>query len=123
MKGAGRPGDREVKAAAGQWLEVRQVVDGPLVRSLVTNLGRGEAEAIALAVESHADLLLLDDRKARATAEFMGLSVTGTVGVLLRGQRAGLVPDLAQAVLDLRTAGLWVSDQAWARIKAVAGLE
>jgi len=40
---------------------------------------KGESEAIALALEMKADLVLLDDYKARATAEFMGLNMTGTM--------------------------------------------
>jgi predicted nucleic acid-binding protein len=42
----------------------------------------GEAEAISLALELKADLLLADDRKARRIAEEKGLMVTGAIGVL-----------------------------------------
>lgn len=45
-------------------------------------LGAGESEAIALAREVHAELLLVDDLEARTQASRLGLKVIGTVGVL-----------------------------------------
>ncbi len=48
------------------------------------NLGPGETQAIALAIEKGADLLLADDRRARRLAQHVGLLVAGTVAVLLR---------------------------------------
>jgi predicted nucleic acid-binding protein len=56
------------------------------VRLLEVELDRGEAEAIALALEIRADLLLLDETDARRVAERVGLRVTGVLGVLLRAK-------------------------------------
>lgn len=47
------------------------------------DLGPGEREAIALALETGADLVILDDQRGRWIAREKGLSVTGTVGVLI----------------------------------------
>lgn len=46
------------------------------------NLGAGESEAISLAKEIHADLILIDDRKARLAAIERGLNVAGTMNIL-----------------------------------------
>lgn len=54
-------------------------------------LHSGELEALALAVELRADLLLMDERAGRAQAMSMGLHVTGVVGVFIRAKRAGLI--------------------------------
>lgn len=54
-------------------------------------LGPGEAEALALAEEIKADLILLDDRAARVEALRRGLLVTGTIGVLLDAAEHGLI--------------------------------
>lgn len=52
----------------------------------------GEASAIALALERPGCTLILDDYKARKTAEKLAVQLTGTFGVLLRAKRQGLVP-------------------------------
>jgi predicted nucleic acid-binding protein len=80
-----------------EWLEVRlaQITDPSL------KLGAGESEAIALALELHADALLLDDRKARQEAQKRGLTVTGTLAVLATAARRDLV-DLPTAIARLQ---------------------
>jgi predicted nucleic acid-binding protein len=54
-------------------------------------LGPSEREAIQLAQEQHADLLLIDERRGRAEALRRGLATTGTLGVLLAAAERGLV--------------------------------
>jgi predicted nucleic acid-binding protein len=50
----------------------------------------GEGEALVLAMESNADLILLDDQEARPKARILDLHVTGTLGVLLKAKNASL---------------------------------
>jgi predicted nucleic acid-binding protein len=57
----------------------------------LSGLGAGETEAIALALELHADLLLTDDRRGVKAARTMGIEVTGTLGVLGLAGKRGLV--------------------------------
>jgi predicted nucleic acid-binding protein len=78
------------------WLDVRPLANPPL--SL--NLGPGEVEAISLALELRAEKILIDDRCARHAATGLGLTVVGTLAVLVEAGRAGLV-DLDQALLRL----------------------
>jgi predicted nucleic acid-binding protein len=54
-------------------------------------LGLGEQEAIQLAEEQHADLLLMDERRGRLEAKRCGLRTTGTLGVLLSAGELGLI--------------------------------
>ena len=61
------------------WVEVRRSADSHRDASL-RNLDAGEEDAIALAVELHADLLPMDDRKGVLAARRKGLAVTGTLG-------------------------------------------
>jgi predicted nucleic acid-binding protein len=53
----------------------------------------GEAETIALALEKGMRIIL-DDRKARGVAARLGLSITGTVGLLIKAKQAGVIPAL-----------------------------
>jgi uncharacterized protein len=70
------------------WLEV---VEAPsTVHADLAHLDPGEREAIQLAHERHADLLLIDERKGRQAAHRRGLMTTGTLGVLLRAGELGL---------------------------------
>lgn len=64
-------------------------------------LDRGETEAISLALEIHANLLLIDERKGRAEARRLGLKITGLLGVLLEAKTVGLVDRLAPVLDDL----------------------
>lgn len=56
-----------------------------------TNLGSGEQEAIALYMELSADLLIIDDARAKKIAYANGLEVMGSVGVLLLAKQRGLI--------------------------------
>lgn len=56
------------------------------------SLGVGESEAISLALEVQARLLLLDDRPARRLAQALGLSIIGTLGILLAAKRRNFLP-------------------------------
>ena len=79
---------------------VRQVADTDLLSLLKNELDHGEAEAIALAKEIKAKLILLDERDARRIAKSLGLTVLGTVGILIQAKHTGKIASL-QATLDL----------------------
>ena len=69
--------------ALPDWIERRPLSQsiGPLI--LRASLGAGESEAMSLALEVGARAVILDDRPARRLAQSLGLSVIGTLGVLL----------------------------------------
>ncbi|HLB12979.1 MAG TPA: DUF3368 domain-containing protein, partial [Dehalococcoidia bacterium] len=74
------------------------------------DLDPGEFEAIALMREVEAGVLLLDDRRARATGERLGLPLTGTVGILRAARQRGLVPAVVPILEELRRLGFRISD-------------
>jgi hypothetical protein len=71
----------EVKNA--EWITVEEVGNKIAVDSLRDHIDQGEAEAIILAKERNAKLLLIDDAEGRQIAERLGLKITGTIGILL----------------------------------------
>jgi len=100
-EGGQRAGAREV--AAADWIRVRPVSAKGTVSLLKRDLDEGEAEAIALAQEVGADLVLLDERDARRAARRLGLKVLGTVGLLVAAKRAGNVSNLREQLDALQT--------------------
>jgi predicted nucleic acid-binding protein len=80
------------------WLTVRPVQQ-PALLPLVTHLGSGEKEVLALGLELPGSLLLLDDRDARRHASALALNVSGTLGILLLAKERGKL-DAVRPVLD-----------------------
>ena len=105
---AGRdlPGGREVRLA--DWIQVvrRRSPGEQSLEQACEGLGGGERGCILLAKERAADVVLLDEWKARRIARIAGLSVVGCLGVLEAAARKGLVPDLRSAYLDLLQQGI-----------------
>ncbi len=85
------PGSLEVQTAP--WIEVRQVTNYKVVKYLMNEvrLDPGESEAIALALELNADLLLIDERRGRAEADRLGVRITGLLGILVEAKRKNLI--------------------------------
>ena len=89
---------------------------------LVGRFNPGEAEAIVLAEESHAEYLLIDEKQGRSLAESRGLKVVGLLGVLLIAKRAKLIPSLRLLLSALEShAGFFVSDDVRQTILNAAG--
>ncbi|HRN37451.1 MAG TPA: DUF3368 domain-containing protein [Flavobacteriales bacterium] len=92
------------------WVTVLEPADPSKQRVLELHLDRGEASAIALAMELAASTLILDDQKARKVAERLGLSYTGTIGVLIKAKRSGHLPALAPILEKIVSSGFHLSD-------------
>jgi uncharacterized protein len=86
------------------WVTVVPLANGP--PALPTNLGAGEREAIALAIQLNAGAVVLDDLPARRLAASRGLHVMGTVALLLTAKRAGRIDALAPVLEQLLAAGV-----------------
>jgi len=106
VDGWGLPGAEEVRNAG--WIEVapQSLLADISLEQACQDLGAGERSAILLAKTLPADLILLDEWKARRIAREAGFSIVGCLGVLEAGTRRGLVPDLRQAYIDLLRQGI-----------------
>ncbi len=92
------------------WLQVMPLLSDKSI-PLVMDLGRGEAEVIALGLEQPGSRLILDDSLARRIARLQGLQFTGTLGVLVKAKQVGLLSAISPAIVALRKAGLWLTDE------------
>lgn len=97
---------------------LKQNIGPPILQA---SLGDGESEAIGLALELRARLVLLDDLPARRLAESLGLPVTGTVGVLLTAKRQGHLATIRDCLDALERHDFWLSENLRNHILTEAG--
>ena len=74
----------------------------PLILFLKRTLDQGESEAISLAVNRHAEILLIDEREGREAARGLGVRLTGTLGILMRAKLDGSLNSLGETLEKLR---------------------
>ncbi len=116
VKGKGKPGAEEVEKA--EWIKVREVKDRLSVEVLKGEIEIGEAEAIILAKELNADLLIMDEKIPRIIAESIGLRVIGSLAILYIAKKRGLIKeDFDEIVKELRARGIRFSDDVINRLK------
>jgi uncharacterized protein len=84
------------------FLKVQEVSESSDVERFLVDLERGESEALALAIELRADLILIDELAGRAVARREGLEVTGVLGVLLEAKRCGLLQTTSPMLDELQ---------------------
>lgn len=77
-----------------KWIEIANVTDKYKQQLLEMQIGKGESSAIALALETPYSTIILDDYKARKIAEHLGLTYTGTIGVIIKAKLMGIIPTI-----------------------------
>ncbi|MDI7261250.1 MAG: DUF3368 domain-containing protein [Thermodesulfobacteriota bacterium] len=120
VRGEGKPGS---EIGSINWIDVRTLAP-QFKKYLEFDLDEGEAETIALSEEIGADLVLIDEYWARKIAEYKGLKYTGTLGVLLKAKRKGLIKELKSLLNELVNRGFWISTELYhAVLKGAEELE
>jgi predicted nucleic acid-binding protein len=95
---------RDFASSPPAWLRVER----PVVVQCIPDLHPGESEALSLALELHADLVLIDERRAYREAVARHLNAVGTIGVLERAAAEGLL-DLKEAFERVKQTDFWIS--------------
>jgi hypothetical protein len=103
------------------WIQVKHATNQALIFDLAETLDLGESEAIALAQEMQADLLLIDEKRGRLKANELGIATTGLVGVITQLKKAGYIEAVKPLLDELRNTGFWIHDHFYQKILASEG--
>ena len=117
---ARKPGEdaRRIEQAIDDgWIRVVSVKPEPADRSFSRSLGRGETEAIRLALETTQSLLIVDDRLARRQARQRGLAHVGTVRMLLEAEERRVIHDAEVMVQRMTASGYHISPRILQQLK------
>jgi predicted nucleic acid-binding protein len=109
-KGEGRPGAQDVKVSP--WIKVNKVKNKIGIEALKHEIGIGESEAIILAMELNANIVLIDDKIARGIAESMGLKVAGTLSIIYEAINNKVINENFKEIIQImRKKNIWISDE------------
>lgn len=86
-------------------------------------LHAGEVEVMILAQEQKADLVIIDDNAAKKTAKYLGLTVTGTLGVLLKAKQKGLIEKIKPLLFEMKRNGFYIDAKIELMVLEQAGEE
>ena len=100
LKAGGDQGEDVPDITDYDWVEVCSV-RVPEVVSLIVDLGPGEAQVLAMALENSGSLAIIDDRLARELAKARNIRITGTVGILLKAKQAGYIKSVKSLLKTL----------------------
>lgn len=103
-----------------KWVTVRPVASAAVL-PLITDLGPGETEVLALALESSDAIVILDDALARQVASTLAIRFRGTLGLLLDAKQAGLISSVAPLLDQLQELGFRLSSRTRDLILDLAG--
>jgi predicted nucleic acid-binding protein len=102
------------------WIEAIQSTP-PLHSSVLLELDKGEKHTLDMARKLNADRVLIDEKIGRNVAEYLGLKITGTLGVLLKAKQQGLIPSFRKHVVDMQAQGIRYNVRLVGRLAALVG--
>jgi predicted nucleic acid-binding protein len=92
------------------WIRI-QKIQNKLSFKYFLDMDAGEAEAIILATEIGADLIILDEKLGRFHAKHAELKVTGTIGILLKAKNIGIIKKIKPLLIELTEKDVWISNR------------
>ena len=102
------------------WIEVLKIKNESARKTFITSLHIGEVETMILAMETSADLCVLDDLLARKHAKRLNLNVIGTLGVLVAAKKLNHIDAVKPIIDQLISGGMYLSDNVYDSVLSLA---
>ncbi len=93
------------------WFEIQQPIDKHYQSIIEESVDKGEASAIALAVELDDCLLIIDDLKGRKFALNIGLTIIGTIGVIVDAKLSGIITSVKPILSKIKATNFRITEQ------------
>ena len=105
-----------------QQIKIQKLTNTALKQSLMLDLDKGEAAAIALAIESGIKDIIIDENEGRKVARAMGLRPIGILGILLLAKKQRKIHSLTDEMLRLKDmSGFFIADTLFKQLQKEAG--
>lgn len=91
------------------WIRVDEIKNQMAKAMYKTQLHDGGVEVMILAKEIAADVVIIDDANAKKHAKYLGLPVTGTLGVLVKAKQKGYIDELKPILQRMVEKGIYIS--------------
>ena len=105
----------EVEAEYGnplpEWVKIKEPANKTYQSIIEVTVDRGEASAIALAIEIDDCLLIIDDLKGRKYAKQLGLPIIGTIGLIVDAKLFGIIPSIKPLLEKIKRTNFRISEQ------------
>ncbi|MBE6083631.1 MAG: DUF3368 domain-containing protein [Tissierellaceae bacterium] len=102
------------------FIKIQKIENKEARKFFKTSLHKGEVEVMILAEEINADLCIIDDLLARKYAKYLGYTITGTIGILLKAKEEGYINKVKPLLDDLLNGGIYIDDKLYNRILKIA---
>ena len=93
------------------WFEIKEPKDKNYQAIIEASVDKGEASAIALAIELDDCLLIIDDLKGRKFAQQLGLTIIGTIGVIVDAKLAGIIPSVKPILSKIKSTNFRITEK------------
>ena len=102
------------------WIHIKPISNVAAKETFISSLHDGEVEVMILAKELSSDVIIIDDGLARRHAKYLGLNITGTIGVLLKAKNDGVINSIKPLMDDLINEGFYISNTVYTDVLQLA---
>ena len=107
--------------SSADWIHIERITETKSKKMYKAKLHDGEVEVMILAQEQQGEhLVIIDDGPARKTAEYLGLNLTGTIGVLIKAKMNGHIDAVMPVIKEMERHGIYMSNDLKARVKRIS---